>query len=121
MRSFAITSVGILARRRCHYGDCLAFRSLELGKCRWPLQAALSGSIIKAPGFAGGYLLLIISNVILGHAARREPPLEAVASMTTVYFGQPFDCLQGLSLAIDDKASHSLLNHPLGRSRAGMR
>jgi hypothetical protein len=29
--------------------------------------------------------------------------------------------LQGLSLAIDDKASHSLLNHPLGRSRAGMR
>ena len=37
--------------------DCSAFRSLELGKCHWPLQAALSGSIIKAPGFAGGYLL----------------------------------------------------------------
>jgi hypothetical protein len=31
---------------------------LELGKCHWPLQAALSGSIIKAPGFAGGYLLI---------------------------------------------------------------
>src|SRR5258708_33520908 len=47
----------ILARCRCHHGDCSAFRSLELGKCHWPLQAALSGSIIKAPGFAGGYLL----------------------------------------------------------------
>jgi len=46
----------ILARCRCHHGDCSAFRSLELGKCHWPLQAALSGSIIKAPGFAGGYL-----------------------------------------------------------------
>jgi hypothetical protein len=30
---------------------------MELGKCHWPLQAALSGSLIKAPGFAGGYLL----------------------------------------------------------------
>jgi hypothetical protein len=28
-----------------------------LGTCHWPLQTALSGSIIKAPGFAGGYLL----------------------------------------------------------------
>src|SRR5712671_3843045 len=51
----------ILARRRCHYGDCSAFRSLELGMCHWPLQAALSGSIIKAPGFAGGYLLMASS------------------------------------------------------------
>src|SRR6266849_8296131 len=49
----------ILARRRCHHGDCSAFRSLELGKCHWPVQAALSGSIIKAPGFAGGYLLCL--------------------------------------------------------------
>src|SRR6267154_46143 len=47
----------ILARCRCHHGDCSAFRSLELGKCHWPLHAALSGSLIKAPGFAGGYLL----------------------------------------------------------------
>src|SRR5260370_14714916 len=47
----------ILARCGCHHGDCSAFRSLELGKCHWPLQAALSGSLIKAPGFAGGYLL----------------------------------------------------------------
>src|SRR5258706_10961321 len=46
----------ILARCRCHHGDCSAFRSLELG-IHWPLQAALSGSLIKAPGFAGGYLL----------------------------------------------------------------
>jgi hypothetical protein len=46
----------ILARCRCHHGDCSTFRSLELGKCHWPLQAALSGSLIKAPGFAGGYL-----------------------------------------------------------------
>src|SRR6266849_4161645 len=36
--------------------DFSAFLSFELGKCHWPLQAALSGSIIKAPGFAGGYL-----------------------------------------------------------------
>src|SRR6266403_4323148 len=48
----------ILARCRCHHGDCSAFRSLELAKCHWPLQAALSGSLIKAPGFAGGYLQL---------------------------------------------------------------
>src|SRR5260221_3314621 len=47
----------ILARCGCHHGDCSAFRSLELAKCHWPLQAALSGSLIKAPGFAGGYLL----------------------------------------------------------------
>jgi hypothetical protein len=51
----------ILARGRCHHGDCSAFRSLELWKCHWPLQAALSGSIIKAPGFAGGYLLLVMA------------------------------------------------------------
>jgi hypothetical protein len=37
--------------------ECSALRALELGKCHWPLQAASSGSIIKAPGFAGGYLL----------------------------------------------------------------
>src|SRR6266852_100745 len=43
----------ILARRRCHHGDCSAFRSLELGKCHWPVQAALSGSIIKAPALPG--------------------------------------------------------------------
>jgi hypothetical protein len=29
---------------------------LELGPNHRPLQAALSGSLIKAPGFAGGYL-----------------------------------------------------------------
>src|SRR5260221_2227442 len=56
MRSFAITSVGYLREAPISLWDCSAFRSLELGKCHWPLQAALSGSIIKAPGFAGGYL-----------------------------------------------------------------
>jgi hypothetical protein len=55
-RSFGL---GILARR-CHHGNCSAFRSLELGPYHRPLQAALSGSLIKAPGFAGGYLLVII-------------------------------------------------------------
>src|SRR6266446_6683852 len=56
----------ILARCRCHHGDCSTFRSLELGKCHWPLQAALSGSLIKAPGFAGGYLLLpVVAAVVL--------------------------------------------------------
>src|SRR5260370_42168693 len=56
MRSFAVTSVGYLREAARSLGDGSAFRSLELGTCHWPLQAALSGSIIKAPGFAGGYL-----------------------------------------------------------------
>ncbi len=38
-------------------GIAWRFGHWKLGKCHWPLQAALSGSIIKAPGFAGGYLL----------------------------------------------------------------
>ena len=59
VRCFHSRSLGldILARRR-HHGNCSAFRSLELGPNHRPLQAALSGSLIKAPGFAGGYLLL---------------------------------------------------------------
>src|SRR5260221_9154338 len=60
----------ILARCRCHHGDCSAFRSLELGKCHWPLQAALSGSLIKAPGFAGGYLLVHATHT--AHATARH-------------------------------------------------
>src|SRR5882762_1976108 len=58
VRCFHSRSLGldILARRR-HHGNCSAFRSLELGPNHRPLQAALSGSLIKAPGFAGGYLL----------------------------------------------------------------
>jgi hypothetical protein len=48
--------------------DCSAFRSLELGKCHWPLQAASSGSIIKAPGFAGGYLLDVPTSQFTGLA-----------------------------------------------------
>src|SRR5216684_3731527 len=58
VRCFHWRSLGldILAKRR-HHGNCSAFRSLELGPNHRPLQAALSGSLIKAPGFAGGYLL----------------------------------------------------------------
>src|SRR5260370_23078662 len=58
VRCFHSRSLGldILARRR-HHGNGSAFRSLELGPNHRPLQAALSGSLIKAPGFAGGYLL----------------------------------------------------------------
>src|SRR5258708_26333395 len=58
VRCFHSRSLGldILARRR-HHGTCWGFRSLELGPNHRPLQAALSGSLIKAPGFAGGYLL----------------------------------------------------------------
>src|SRR6267143_2011648 len=48
----------ILARRPCDHPNCSAFRLSELWVGHRPLQAALSGSLIKAPGFAGGYLLL---------------------------------------------------------------
>src|SRR5258707_8591871 len=60
VRCFHSRSLGldILARRR-HHGNCSAFGSLELGPNHRPLQAALSGSLIKAPGFAGGYLLQV--------------------------------------------------------------
>jgi hypothetical protein len=75
MGLFSITLGHILAGCRCHHGDCSAFRSLELVKCHWPLQAALSGSLIKAPGFAGGYLPVMRS--ISGHVdveMTQEPP-----------------------------------------------
>jgi len=63
---------------RCHHGDRSAFRSLELGKCHWPLQAALSGSIIKAPGFAGGYLLSAASvSICLTYAQEQHARLES--------------------------------------------
>jgi hypothetical protein len=58
MGLFSITLVGHLGEVPMSSWRLLASRSLELGKCYWPLQAALSGSLIKARGFAGGYLLL---------------------------------------------------------------
>src|SRR5258708_1464723 len=68
VRCFHLRSLGldILARRR-HHGNCSAFRSLELGPNHRPLQAALSGSLIKAPGFPGDTYLI---------AMRRLPSTE---------------------------------------------
>jgi hypothetical protein len=40
-------SLGLdILARRCHHGNCSAFRSLVLGPYHRPLQAALSGSLI---------------------------------------------------------------------------
>ena len=58
VRCFHSRSCGLdILARRYHHGNCSAFRSLGLGPYHRPLQAALSGSLNKAPGFAGGYLL----------------------------------------------------------------
>ncbi len=61
MRSFPITSVGYLSPAPMSLWGLLGVWVIGTGKCHWPLQAALSGSIIKAPGFAGGYLLVPVS------------------------------------------------------------
>src|SRR6266852_1403521 len=58
MRSFPITSVGYLGQAPMSLWGLLGVWVIGTGKCDWPLQAALSGSIIKAPGFAGGYLIV---------------------------------------------------------------
>jgi len=88
--------------------DCSAFRSLELGKCHWPLQAASSGSIIKAPGFAGGYLLIPKHKIRLWSTlfAEAAPPLRLandceivkLEPLAVVRFGSmvPKQCCLGL-------------------------
>jgi hypothetical protein len=58
MRSFAIASVGYLGEAPMSLWGLLGVSVIETGEVSLgPLQAALSGSIIKAPGFAAGYLL----------------------------------------------------------------
>src|SRR5882762_7214977 len=87
VRCFHSRSLGldILARRR-HHGNCSAFRSLELGPNHRPLQAALSGSLIKAPGFAGGYLHYLMDYLRRFHTATwahlRRPSFPTIAEHT---------------------------------------
>jgi hypothetical protein len=59
MHSFPITSVGYLGQAPMSLWGLLGVWVIGTGKCHWPFQAALSGSIIKAPGFAGGYLHIL--------------------------------------------------------------
>ena len=54
--SFAIAWVGYLSEAVPSW-ELLGVSAIGTGAYHRPLQAALSGSLIKAPGFAGGYLL----------------------------------------------------------------
>jgi len=84
--SFAIAWVGYLGEAVPSW-NCSAFLTLELGLYHRPLQAALSGSLIYAPSFAGGYLLawsfefeevVIKEGVISGQSARNTAASTAV-------------------------------------------
>jgi hypothetical protein len=62
MGSFAITSVGYLGEEPMSSSGLLGVSVIGIGEVSLGLQAALSGPITKAPGFAGGYLLHLRSS-----------------------------------------------------------
>src|SRR5712671_7987341 len=82
MRSFPITSVGYLGQAPMSLWGLLGVWVIRTGKCDWPLQAALSGSIIKAPGFAGGYLLNTGCDFMRPFSASERAPRARTDTMT---------------------------------------
>jgi hypothetical protein len=80
---------------------------LELGKCHWPLQAALSGSLIKAPGFAGGYLLgrdengeVIVETLLANYVNRMPNVADQAKDLEVAYIGK------GLRNSAQDRLRH---------------
>src|SRR5882762_6919696 len=97
--SFATQVVGYLARQPCDHPNCSAFRLSKLWVGHRPLQAALSGSLIKAPGFAGGYLL--------EWSGRAPAPLASDAGMERVSNGAaPCPTNQSRPLATHGQTIH---------------
>src|SRR6266478_2487180 len=95
MHSFPITSVGYLGQAPMSLWGLLGVWVIGTGKCHWPFQAALSGSIIKAPGFAGGYLLYRTGS----YAKGRQRLTVLLAARQDLFIRQAIRNVQGTEIA----------------------